>query len=140
MNITKPTTTKQIKRTWHLIDVKGKILGRVATEIARLLMGKNKPYFVRNQDCGDEVVVINCLEVKVSGSKEKHKLYSRHSGYPGGFKSETYEKIKSTKPNTIIVKAVERMLPHNKLQDKMLARLHVFSGAEHSYKDKFQVN
>lgn len=137
MNITKPTTTKEIKRNWHKIDAKGKILGRMATEIALLLMGKNKSYFARNQDCGDEVVVINCLEVKVTGNKAKNKLYRRHSGFPGGFKSETYEKLQVRKPEMIIEEAVKKMLPQNKLRAKMMARLHVYKNDENPFTKKF---
>ncbi len=133
-------TTKQadIKREWHLIDVKDKTLGRISSEIAQLLMGKRKPYFVRNLDCGDYVVIINAKDVKVSGNKEEQKNYYRHSGYPGGFRSETLKEMRVRKPGDIIVHAVKGMLPQNKLRDKMLRRLFVFAGEEHKYNDKFK--
>jgi len=83
--VTQATKASDIKRNWHLIDVKDKTLGRISTEIALLLMGKSKPYFVRNLDCGDYVVVINAKNVKTTGNKEVQKKYYRHSGYPGGF-------------------------------------------------------
>ena len=89
MKHTVSTKKEDIKRDWHLVDVENKVLGRSASDIAKLLMGKNKPYFVRNLDCGDFVVVINAKDVKVTGKKESLKKYYRHSGYPGGFKSET---------------------------------------------------
>ena len=137
--VTQPTKAKQIKREWHLIDLKDQTLGRIATKIAVLLMGKSKPYFVRNLDCGDYVVVINANAVAVTGKKEEKKVYVRHSGYPGGFKSETLKELRQRKPGDIIIHAVKGMLPDNRLKDRMLARLFVFSGAEHKYQDKFKV-
>ena len=134
MNATK---AKDIKRDWHLIDLDGKTLGRVSTQIANLLMGKSKSYFVRNLDCGDFVVVINSKKVKVTGNKEEKKTYYRHSGYPGGFKKEVLADLRDRRPNDIITHAVRGMLPQNKLRDKMLIRLKVFEGEEHIYTDKF---
>jgi large subunit ribosomal protein L13 len=133
----KSTKASEIKRDWHIIDVDGKVLGRVSTEIANLLMGKNKPYFVRNLDCGDFVVVINSKKVKVTGGKEDKKMYYRHSGYPGGFKKESLSELRDRKSNDIIIHAVKGMLPQNKLRDRMLARLKVFEAGEHTYSDKF---
>lgn len=129
---------KDIKREWHLFDAKGEILGRLATRIAQLLMGKKKLYFVRNLDCGDYVVVINASEVAVTGKKEKRKLYIRHSGYPGGLKVTPLEKMRAEHPERIIIHAVSGMLPQNKLRDRMLKRLFVFAAEEHPYKDKFK--
>ena len=137
MNQTKPTKISEIKREWHLIDVKDKILGRVASDIALLLMGKSKSNFVRNLDCGDFVVVINASQVKVTGRKESLKKYFRHSGYPGGFKAETLSELRIRNSREIIKKAVSGMLPQNKLKAKMLKRLYVFKQEEHNYKDKF---
>lgn len=136
------TATKQsdIKRVWHLINLKDKILGRVSTEIAKLLMGKGKPYFVRNLDCGDYVVVINVQDVKVTGKKEDQKKYYRYSGYPGGLTTETLSKLRQRKPEDVIIHAVKGMLPQNKLRDKMLKRLLVFKGEEHPYKNKFIIH
>jgi len=135
---TKPTKLQDIKREWHLIDLKDKTLGRIATDIAKLLMGKNKPYFVRNLDCGDYVVAINSKKVAVTGKKETDKVYHRHSGYPGGKKEETLDKLRQRKPNEIIRHAVKGMLPQNKLRDRMLKRLFAFPGEEHKYQDKFK--
>ena len=135
--ITRPTTASEIKRDWHLVDVKGKILGRTATELARLLMGKGKPYFAKNLDCGDYVVVINAKEVAVSGKKETDKVYTRYSGYPSGLKKITVKELRERKPEEIIRHAVSGMLPKNKLRDSMLKRLYVFAGAEHPYENKF---
>lgn len=127
-----------IKHEWHLIDVKDKVLGRISSEIATLLMGKSKPYFVRNLDCGDFVVIINAKEVKTTGKKEDKKIYYRHSGYPGGFREETLKELRSRKPEDIIIHAVKGMLPDNRLRDKMMARLFVFEGEDHTYGEKFQ--
>ena len=138
MNQTVATKAADIKREWHLIDVKDKTLGRVASEIAQLLMGKSKPYFVRNLDCGDYVVVVNAKEVKATGKKEEQKKYYRHSGYPGGFKVESLKELRERKPENIIMHAVKGMLPDNRLQDRMMARLFVFEGVEHKYADKFK--
>jgi len=135
---TQATKASDIKRAWHLIDVKDKTLGRVSSEIAQLLMGKGKAYFIRNLDCGDYVVVLNAKNVKVTGKKEVQKNYYRHSGYPGGFKAETLKELRQRKPEDIITHAVKGMLPDNRLKDKMLTRLFVFAGEEHKYQDKFK--
>jgi large subunit ribosomal protein L13 len=137
MNQTVSTKAQDIKREWHLIDVKDKTLGRVSTEIARLLMGKGKPYFVRNLDCGDYVVVVNAKGIKATGRKEEQKKYYRHSGYPGGFKVESLKELRARKPENIITHAVKGMLPDNRLKDRVLTRLFVFAGEEHKYNDKF---
>lgn len=135
---TSATKGEQIKREWHFVDVRDEILGRAATKIALLLMGKGKPYFVRNLDCGDYVVVVNAKEVKVTGKKEEQKSYARHSGYPGGFKSATLKELRAQKPEEIIMHAVKGMLPDNRLKKRMMARLFVFPGENHEYKDKFK--
>lgn len=135
---TQPTKTSEIVRNWHLIDVKGKILGRAATEIAQLLIGKSKPYFAKNLDCGDFVVIINAQEVKVTGKKEKEKVYTRYSGYPGGLRKITLSEVRATRPQDIITHAVSGMLPKNKLRASMLKRLYVFASNEHKFEDKFQ--
>lgn len=138
MNTTASTRQKDITRDWHLIDVKNQTLGRISTDIAVRLMGKSKPYFVRNIDCGDHVVVVNAEKVAVTGKKEQDKVYRRHSGYPGGFKEETLSELRARKPEEIIREAVKGMLPQNKLRDRMLRRLHVFTGENHTYGDKFK--
>lgn len=136
---TLPTKLSDIKRKWHLIDLKGKILGRVSTEIAKLLMGKGKPYFVRNLDCGDHVVVKNAKYITTTGKKEEKKKYFRYSGYPGGLRTETMANLRKRKPEEIILHAVKGMLPQNKLRDKMLKRLFIFTEEKHSYEDKFKI-
>jgi large subunit ribosomal protein L13 len=134
--ITKP---KDIKRGWHLFDAKGQILGRMASEIAQKLIGKDKVYYTPHLDCGDHVVVINAADVEVTGRKEKQKEYIRHSGYPGGLKRISYQEQKERDVRKIIEWAVKNMLPKNKLRSKRMNRLRVFKGSEHDYKDKFKV-
>ncbi len=134
---TAATKAQEIKREWHLVDAKGKILGRFASEIAQLLMGKSKPYFVRNLDCGDFVVVINAKDVAVTGKKETKKAYNRHSMYPGGFVSERLEELRARRPEEVITHAVKGMLPQNKLRASMLKRLRVFAGGEHDFAEMF---
>lgn len=138
MNMTAPTKLSDIKREWHLIDVKDETLGRVSTEIAKLLMGKGKPYFVRNLDCGDYVVVVNAKHISVSGKKELQKKYYRYSGYPGGLSVETFSDLKKRKPQDIIYHAVLGMLPNNRLRDKILTRLYIYPEEEHPYQDKIK--
>jgi len=135
---TKTVKKSEITRTWYLIDAKGQILGRLATKIANLLIGKNKPYFVPHLDCGDYVVVINTSQVKVSGRKAQQKKYYRYSGYPGGLKEITFSQQMAKDPRGVIWHAVAGMLPKNKLRDKRLARLKMFVGEEHPYQDKIQ--
>lgn len=132
-----PTKKKMISRKWHLLDAKDKILGRLATKIAQILIGKNKPYFVNYLDCGDYVVVTNAAQVKVTGKKEKEKNYYHYSGYPGGLKITPLWKVRKENPGRIIESAVRNMLPKNKLRDQRMARLKVFAGEDHSYKDRF---
>lgn len=138
MQKTKQTKQSNIKRSWHLYDVSGKILGRVASEIATTLRGKGKSYFVPHLDCGDYVVVTNASLVKVTGGKEKKKTYTRFSGYPGGLRKELYKDVFANHPEKVIQRAVIGMLPDNKLKDKLIKRLYVYSKSEHPYKDKFK--
>lgn len=136
-NLTKPTKIGEIERKWHHVDVKDEILGRSATKIAGLLMGKAKPYFAKNLDCGDYVVITNAQSVKVTGNKEKQKVYTAYSGFPGGLKSARLEEVRAKKPEEIVRHAVSGMLPKNKLRDQMLKRLFVHAGVQHPYGDKF---
>ena len=116
----------EIKRACHTIDASDKILGKVATEAAQLLMGKHKPTYCRNLDVGDFVVIINADKVRVTGDKAKQKTYYRHSGYPGGFKSITYEELMQTHPTRVIEHAVKGMLPRNRLGNRMIKKLTVY--------------
>ena len=122
-----------IKREWHIIDASDKVLGRLATQAARLLMGKHKPMFSRNLDTGDFVVIINADKVRVTGDKARQKLYYRHSGYPGGFKSISLEKMMQTNPTRVIEYAVKGMLPHTRLGASMMKKLKVYIGDAHPH-------
>jgi large subunit ribosomal protein L13 len=130
-------SSKNIRRNWHLVDVKGDILGRISTRIAVLLMGKHKVIYSDHLDTGDYVVVINASEIKLTGNKAKQKTYKKHSGYPGGFKEVAYAKMAKEFPEKVIIHAVSGMLPDNRLKAKRLARLKVFKGENYPYKSKF---
>ncbi len=129
---------KDIKREWHLIDAKNRSLGRVSTEVAMHLMGKNKPTYSTNLDAGDYVVVINSREVKLSGKKEIQKKYYHHSGYPGGLYSKTVKDLRVQKPNDLIRNAVFGMMPKTRMGKIMLKKLYIYSEKEHSHQDKFK--
>lgn len=125
---TNKVLAKNIKRETQVIDANGKILGRLATEVATILMGKKKPGVVPYLDTGDFVVVTNASKIKVTGKKAKDKLYTRHSGYPGGLRQETFDKVINSKPEYIIEHAVKGMLPHNRLGSQMIKKLKIFAG------------
>jgi large subunit ribosomal protein L13 len=122
-----------IERRWHIIDASENTLGRISVQIARLLMGKHKPMFTPSQDTGDFVVVINAEKLRVTGNKLKQKLYYRHSGYPGGFRSVTLEKTMQTNPGRVIEHAVKGMLPRTRLGARMFKRLKVYNGDQHPH-------
>ncbi len=132
------TKASDIKREWHIIDASDKVLGRLATQIAVLLMGKHKPIFSRHLDTGDFVVVINAEKIRVTGNKTKQKLYHRHSGYPGGLKSISLERMMQTHPTRVIEHAVKGMLPHTRLRAKMMKRLRVYVGDAHPYQGQIK--
>ena len=128
--------TSEIKRNWHLIDAKDKVLGRISTNIATKLIGKNKKEYTPHIDAGDYVVVINAAEIAVTGNKEDDKMYYKHSGYPGGFKKKNLANLRAQFPERIIENAVKNMLPKNRLQDPRMARLKVYAGAEHNHESQ----
>jgi large subunit ribosomal protein L13 len=127
---TKPT---DIERQWRVVDASGQVLGRLATEVATFLRGKNKPIYSPHLDTGDYVIVVNAAKVRVTGRKEKQKIYYRHSGYPGGLKSTSLEKMRGTYPTRIIEHAVKGMLPHNRLGRAMIKKLKVYAGETHPH-------
>lgn len=127
------TKASDIERGWHVMDASDEVLGRLATQVTRLLMGKHKPTFNRNLDMGDFVIVINADKVRVTGNKTKQKVYYSHSGYPGGFKSIALEKMMQTNPTRVIEHAVKGMLPHNRLGASMMRRLRVYIGDTHPH-------
>ncbi len=135
---TKSVSGKNIKRNWHLIDVKAKILGRIAPEAAKLLQGKHKRDYSTYLDSGDFVIIINAKDIMVSGKKSTAKVYTNYSGYPGGLKTIRFDAVLKKNPDKIIRHAVSGMLPKNKLRDRRLARLYVFADENHPYKNKFK--
>ena len=122
-----------VERDWYVIDATDKVLGRLSTEIADMLRGKNKPCYTPHVDTGDHVVVINAEKVKVTGNKYEDKIYYRHSGYIGNLKSISFEKLQAKKPERIIENAVKGMMPKNRLGNAMIKKLHVYKGAEHNH-------
>ncbi|MDD4875541.1 MAG: 50S ribosomal protein L13 [Dehalococcoidales bacterium] len=134
------TKISDVKREWHVIDASGEILGKLATRVATLLMGKHKPIFSRNMDTGDYVVIINADKIVVTGNKMEQKLYYRHSGYPGGFRSISLDKMMETHPTRVIEHAVKGMLPHNRLGASMMKKLRIYVGDSHPHLAQVKVN
>lgn len=122
---------KEIDKNWVLIDAKNKVLGRLASKIAMILMGKNKVSYTPHMDCGDNVIVINAKDVVVSGNKEQSKVYRKHTNWPGGLKEINLKSLREKKPEEVVKLAVKRMLPHNNLGRKMFKNLKVYAGSEH---------
>ncbi len=127
------TKASDIHRQWHLLDASGKTLGRLATQIATLLKGKHKPIYAPHMDTGDFVVVVNASKVLVTGKKAEQKMYYHHSGYPGGLKSESFNRMIEKHPMRVIEHAVKGMLPHNRQGRAMLRRLKVYAGDTHPH-------
>jgi len=124
---------KMVKKSWFKIDAAGKVLGRLASKAAAYLRGKHKPLYTPHTDCGDFIVVTNAAKVKVTGNKEKDKMYFTHSGYPGGDKMVSFEKKIAAHPEKIIQLAVRGMLPHSRLGDKLIKKLKIFRGEAPQY-------
>src|SRR5574344_1139104 len=133
MNTTYSAKPQQVERKWYLIDADGEILGRLATKIANILRGKNKPEFTPNVDTGDFVIVINADKVRVTGKKETDKIYYRHAKYPGGLKSASFKELMEKDPKLAIENAVKGMLQHNTLGDTQFTKLKVYAGSEHPH-------
>jgi large subunit ribosomal protein L13 len=122
-----------VERKWYVIDAQDKALGRVATEVARLLRGKHKPIFTPHVDTGDFVIVLNAEKILLTGNKAEQKFYYRHSGYPGGIKAVSYGELLKKKPQKVMELAVKGMLPHNKLGSAMFKKLKVYAGNQHPH-------
>ena len=123
----------EVERKWYVVDADGKTLGRLASEVASVLRVKNKPTFTPHVDCGDYVIVINAEKVAVTGKKRNEKIYKKHTGYPGGLREITFDKLQQKKPEEIIRHAVKGMLPDGKLGRQMFKKLKVYAGAEHPH-------
>ncbi len=131
MNATHIVKASEIKRAWYLVDAEGLALGRVASEVAKILKGKNKPTYSTNIDCGDYVVVINASKIKLTGAKMTQKLYRHHTGFPGGLKEVKAKDMLERKPERMFEMAVKGMLPKNALGREMIKKLKVYAGSEH---------
>ncbi len=123
----------EIQREWRVVDADGATLGRLSTEIASILRGKHRATFSPHLDTGDPVIVVNAAKIKVTGKKLHDKMYVRHSGYPGGFRSENLEKLLARRPEEVIRRAVRGMLPQNRLGEQMIRKLHVYAGSDHPH-------
>jgi large subunit ribosomal protein L13 len=121
------------QRQWYIIDAQGKVLGRMASEIAKILRGKNKPTFTPNADAGDFVIVVNARGVKLTGKKFQRKIYYRHTEYPGGIRERTAEKMLEEKPEDLVLLAVKGMLPKNRLSRRLVTKLKVYAGPKHPH-------
>ncbi|MGH2683364.1 MAG: 50S ribosomal protein L13 [Actinomycetota bacterium] len=124
---------KEISRAWYVVDADGVVLGRLASEVAKILRGKHKPIFAPHLDTGDHVVVVNASKVRLTGAKLESKMYYRHSGYPGGLREINYERLMATRPALAVEKAVRGMLPHNRLGRQMARKLKVYAGPDHPH-------
>lgn len=131
--ITKFVKTEDANRKWYLVDAKDKVLGRLASEVAKIIRGKNKPIFTPNMDTGDFVVVINADKVVLTGKRPQLKQYIRHSGYPGGQKIISVREVKQNKPEFLVEHAVRGMLPKNRLGRKLIKKLKVYAGENHPH-------
>lgn len=123
----------EVERKWYLIDAEGEVLGRLATKIANILRGKNKPEYTPHVDTGDFVIVINAEKVVLTGKKETDKIYYHHTGFPGGLKSASVKEVREKAPEKLIENAVKGMLPHNTLGDEQFQKLKVYAGSKHPH-------
>ena len=122
---------KTVERKWYLVDATGMPLGRLASQVAAILRGKNKPTFTPNVDCGDHVIVINCDKVKLTGKKATQKMYRYHTSYIGGLKETPYGEMIEKKSDVVVYESIKGMLPKNSLGRQMITKLRVYKGAEH---------
>ena len=123
----------EIQREWHVVDAEGMVLGRLCTEVARILRGKHKPTFAPHIDTGDHVIIVNADKVVMTSNKAERTMVYRHSGYPGGLKTETFAHLLGTKPEEAVRRSIRGMLPKNRLGRQMLKKLKVYSGPEHPH-------
>ncbi len=124
---------EEVERKWYVVDADGKTLGRLASEVAKILRGKHKPIYTPHVDTGDHVIVINAEKVRLTGKKLDQKMYRRHSQYPGGLKEIPYRQLMEKRPTEAVYKAVKGMLPKNSLGRKMLKKLRVYAGPDHKH-------
>jgi large subunit ribosomal protein L13 len=123
----------EIERKWFIVDAEGKVLGRLASEVAKILKGKNKPIYTPHVDTGDHVIILNASKIVLTGKKLDQKMYRTHSQYPGGLKETPYRRLMAEKPEKVVYEAIRGMLPHNRLGRQMIKKLKVYRGAEHPH-------
>ncbi|MPW24992.1 50S ribosomal protein L13 [Alkalibaculum sp. M08DMB] len=123
----------EVERKWFVVDADGKTLGRLASEVAKILRGKHKAIYTPHVDTGDHVIIINAEKIVLTGKKLDQKTYRRHTGYPGGLREVTYRKLIEEKPEFVVHKAIKGMIPHNRLGRQMITKLKVYSGSEHPH-------
>lgn len=133
MRTTFMAKASEVERKWLLIDAEGKTLGRLTSEVASLLRGKHKPTFTPHVDCGDHVIIINAEKIKLTGNKLNDKMYYRHSGHPGGLKSQTAKELLAKRPERMLELAIKGMLPKGSLGRQQFNKLHVYAGTEHKH-------
>ena len=133
MRTTYMPSASKVERKWYVVDASGKTLGRLASEVAKVLSGKNKPTYTQFLDMGDNVIVVNAEKIVVTGKKLDQKLYTHHTGYIGGLKQTTLKRMLETKPEAVITHAVKGMLPKNTLGRSMMRKLHVYAGPDHKH-------
>ncbi len=136
MQKTTMVTTAQVKHDWHLMDAKDQVLGRFATKVATILMGKHKPEYTPHIDAGDFIVIINAAEIAVTGAKQLDKKYYSYSGYQSGLSTTNFSEMIKKQPEKVIREAVKRMLPDNKLRDPRLSRLKIYAGTDHVHQSQ----
>lgn len=132
-NKTHATKIGEVERSWRVVDADGQTLGRLSTRVATLLRGKHKTNFTPHLDTGDPVVIVNAEKIRVTGKKLTDKVYVRHSNYPGGFRSETLEKLLARRPAEVVRRSVRGMLPRNRLGEQMMRKLFVYAGPDHPH-------
>lgn len=137
---TTPLKLKDVKKNWYVVDCTDQIIGRVASEVAKILQGKNKPNYAPNLDNGDHVILINTSKIKWTGKKASQKLYRKHTGHLGGLKEKTLDWMMAKNPNVVLEEAVYSMLPKNRMRDVYMAKLHSYAGAEHKHAAQEPVN
>jgi len=131
--LTHSFTENEVEHKWYLVDAGGKTLGRVASRVAHMLRGKNKPTFTPHTDCGDFVVVVNAERIRVRGKRAELKTYFRYTGYPGGATVESFKELMKTDPERVVTHAIKGMIPHNRLGARVIKKLKVYRGAEHPH-------
>lgn len=122
-----------IDRKWYLVDARQQVLGRLATQVARILRGKHKPIFAPHVDVGDHVIIVNAEKIRLTGKKAEQKRYKHHSGYPSGLKETSYEKMLASHPERVLEHAIKGMLPKNRLGRKMIKKLRIYAGEAHPH-------